>query len=713
MLWAARIKRIFPPGLAVSLAAALLLCVGSVAFALLHLRQLMSERVADWLQTQSLATASLRPSFTAYAVALIAIHAALGFAIWGLAEASSRTLKAARLSVARWATVWGLVIVAWVLIANAALFPRSIFAEPFSSILLDHEARVILFRLLTPLLLAAVAAVVLPVLLPTPHARRVGVRVAVYGVMAVAALQVVQWMEADALATADVPADSNPNIILIGIDSLRPDMVGASNEHVGFTPALDDFLDEAVTFEDTVTPLGRTYAAWVSILTGRAPVHTGVRDNLLPRSLVKADGTIAQRLKAAGYRTIYATDEVRFSYIDETYGFDQVVSPRMGATDFMLGSFNEMPLPNLIANTVLGRWLFPNTYANRSSSATYRIETFVDWVDDAIEFDGPTLFATHLTLPHYPYFWGEGEEETFSEESRISYAYASSVIEADRQFEMLMQKLERKGALHNAIVVVLSDHGEGLGLSRDNLIYSREAKRVLGPLSVSMYGHGNSVLSPYQYQVVLAMRRYGGAPFKSRAIVDVPATLEDVTPTLLDLVGVDLSGATFDGVSWASLLATGEHEVIEPERIRYTETGLVVGFQPGGKVDEGSLADRSIRKYGMEVETGRLVLLPEALAHIVRTKERAAFTPQRILAAVPDIGGERMRYVEVNKETGDVLPRDVAPTAAEPESLRLWNALHEHFKGELGQSDATLVRDTQTDRRMRDSQTEQDSLPPG
>ena len=59
-------------------------------------------------------------------------------------------------------------------------------------------------------------------------------------------------------------------------------------------------------------------------------------------------------LADAGYHTIYATDEVRFSNLDETYGFRELIAPPMGASDFLLSFFADTPLTNLLVNTAAG-----------------------------------------------------------------------------------------------------------------------------------------------------------------------------------------------------------------------------------------------------------------------------------------------------------------------------------------------------------------------
>ena len=201
---------------------------------------------------------------------------------------------------------------------------------------------------------------------------------------------------------------------------------------------------------------------------------------------------------------------MRFSNIDASFGFDQVITPTMGTADFLLGKFNDLPLPNLVANTWLGRQLFPATYANRAAAVTYRPDTFVSWLDAEIEPRGPTFLAVHFTLPHTPYNWSAPGDEVFGRASDNSYQYSNAVIAADRQFGQLHASTQRKGMLRNALVVFLSDHGEALGLpASDMMLRGAVARDMLDGQRISLWGHGTSVLSPHQFAAVLAMRGYG------------------------------------------------------------------------------------------------------------------------------------------------------------------------------------------------------------
>jgi hypothetical protein len=94
-----------------------------------------------------------------------------------------------------------------------------------------------------------------------------------------------------------VQTHPEPNILLIGLDSLRPDFTGYFSEGSVHTPNIDSFLSSASTFTHAYSPLARTFPAWMTVLTAKYPKHNGARNNLAyPQQLVKED-TLAKELK--------------------------------------------------------------------------------------------------------------------------------------------------------------------------------------------------------------------------------------------------------------------------------------------------------------------------------------------------------------------------------------------------------------------------------
>ena len=111
-------------------------------------------------------------------------------------------------------------------------------------------------------------------------------------------------------APAEGHARPGPNVVILGVDSLRLAELQRFGGH-GRTPNIDAFLREADIFPDSTTPLARTFPSWMSILTG------GHRAALAPCSISfggktsTTTPTIADMLATREYTTVYATDEVR------------------------------------------------------------------------------------------------------------------------------------------------------------------------------------------------------------------------------------------------------------------------------------------------------------------------------------------------------------------------------------------------------------------
>jgi hypothetical protein len=647
-------------------------------------QQLVPARVAEWLSGQQLGE-SLYWRLVGFAAAQLFLHVAFGLIIWLLAIASQRALPQLGWKRIRWVLTWGLASAAWSLLLNIYRFPESVTSRIVCCELIPHDFYSGLAAFATSILLAAVAIVVWKNLVRAATFRRLGLRIVVWSALFVVCSIITRWMQEEAIANGETTL-SQPNVIIIGIDSLRADYIGFGGEQAGMTPSVDAFLQEGVLIADCLTPVGRTFPAWVSILSGQSPRTNNVRENLFAVKQATLDASVANAFRRAGYRTVYGTDEVRFSYIDQRFGFEEILSPPMGVSDFLLGAANDMPLANLLANSDVGEILFPETHANRAAAVTYEPESFVDRVASALSdgpVDKPLFLAVHLALPHWPYTWAQEDEGGFARLSDTRYQYGASVIEADRQFGDLVHAFERAGILNNAIVVVLSDHGEGLGLKRDNLLFSKESKETVGALSVAMWGHGNSVLSPYQNQVVLGVRGFGRSALRRGSGVvlrEVPASLEDVAPTLIGLVGI-ADGTERDGSDWSSVLHSTDAPVDDPSRVRFIESGYIIGFNNRGTIDTDKVAGEGVQKYLIDPETSRITVKSDALPALLRQKERAAIMDRWLLAALPDRHGQR--YILVDRETDAVRELQVAPASDEGDVHTLWAALQARYGSEL------------------------------
>lgn len=642
-----------------------------------------------------------------FLLAIVLLHGAFAVLNWALAIASAILSATARAKLGRMVVGWFCLLAGGVLAFNALWYPRTLvgafyhdsMSRKFGGMPLGQALYLGLLALCVAVALAA-AAKVLRGLEPRARLGSLATMLAVAVVSGLALL----W-PGDRTGVAAASNEGRPHVIVLGIDSLRLEQLRRFGG-TGLTPNLDRFLERADIFADTTTPAARTYSSWMAILTGRAPTITGARFNLAQRSSVQSEPTLADVLRKQGYRTIYSTDEVRFANIDESYGFDEVVTPRIGASDFLIGTYNELPLSSLVVNSWLGKVLFPFSYANRGVATMFQPGTYIARIRDDVEFDEPTLLIAHLTAAHWPYYTADtpfGVSKPAHEHDRPSYRIGLQT--ADRMFGELVAVLERKGALENAVVVVLSDHGEALGLPTDSFFDETfQVEGLRAPVKMADTGHGQSVLSRSQYQVLFALRSTGSAGnagVQARSF-DSPVTVEDIAPTLLGLLEIEGDPLSTTGRSLMPLLEGRMPTLDTTARIRYTETDLRVLPAQNGGVDEVATARQNSAFFEVDAETARLHIRPSYAPLALAYKERAAFTRHQLLAALP-AGPYAHQYLlfDFAARRGRLLL--ARPGNEEPQARRLWDSLHEHFAGELRVPVATTRADWERNAREWDN----------
>lgn len=541
-----------------------------------------------------------------------------------------------------------LLAVIMLLTVNHYFFPHSFFAALLDRTIFLRQAWHGLMIFSTTVLLLLTLAAFINCIFYRRHAAVGGVFLLLIAGMGACAIY-------DNSVMRPVPAAqfARPNIILIGLDSLRPDFTGYLGARGMQTPNIDRFLREAAVFTNAYTPLARTYPSWVSMLTARHPVHTSARNNLVQPSRVLENNMLSRRLREAGYETIYATDEKRFSNITEDYGFDRIIGPAMGVNDFLLGGLSDFPLTNLLVNLPPGRFLFPYNYGNRAAAITYEPDSFLRLVKTGLNSlpPKPVFLVVHFCVSHWPFTWArDGEKPGFIQPER----YESSVGAVDRQLGSLLQILQDDGLLTNSVVVLLSDHGTTLGLPDDRV--TARAK-YLGPksdlkkMTVSRfssapenslnmrrdysintsYGQGTDLLSLKQYHSLLAFRDFR-QNVPAMKISDT-VSLMDIAPTLLDMLGLPpLAGA--DGVSQRRHFS-GRQTEQSPPRAIFMETGDSLSEIETDHIYVEKVIKHEIGIYTVDPVKGLLYMSPEAEASLIHNKQRGILLGDWLLVRYP------------------------------------------------------------------------------
>lgn len=547
------------------------------------------------------------------------------------------------------------VFVSLVVVSNNLYFPHSKFAfidnTPIKMALLKYF-------LYAQLVIIAILLITFIVSVKYYFSRFVSKRYKVSGVTALIAMTIIIiWSDVKPMSH-DMLTDK-PNVIIIGIDSLRVDKVKRFGASKTYVPAIDEFMQKATVFGNAYTPLARTFPAWVSILTGRYPQENGATLNLLPLEKIDRKHSLAFTLNNYGYQTIFAIDERRFSNLDNSFGFDEVIGPKVGFMDFILGSVNDFPLSNMVINTRLGKLLFPYNYANRASAVTYQPQTFNKLLarDLGDVRKRPVFLAVHLCLPHWPFYWAAdkvGATEKLVSLSQIDRydAYHRSLARGDKQFKAIMEVLKAQHLLDNAIVILLSDHGESIGVKGDRITMSENYIKGtprdvnLEPLTFRelAFGHGSDIVTMNAYKVVLAIRKYGSKENIPNDI-DIPVSLIDIRPTILELLRHSPEQST--GISLANYLYNEPSES-QMDRPIFLESGFTLPALDHMENSVRDLIRQGVDYYQVDKVSGRLLMRQEKQKELMAKKQRGVIYQNWLLAIIPHYKESRVVLVNLN-----------------------------------------------------------------
>ncbi len=258
------------------------------------------------------------------------------------------------------------------------------------------------------------------------------------------------------------------SVVLISIDTLRSDHLPLYGARGLETPTLDAIATDGIVFERAYSPCPLTLPAHTSIFTGLDPAGHGVRNNVGFTLDASKHPTLATLLAARGYRTGGAVSAFVLrgaTGLASSFGFyDDRIDAPAGAS---------------AAGAV-----------RRAGPETMR--RALAWLDTVAA--GPFFLFVHLYEPHAPY----DPPEPFR--SRSASAYDGEIAYADSIVGTLVADLRRRGLYDGTLLVVLSDHGEGLGdhgEQEHGILLYREALQV--PLVVKLPGsrrHGTRVAEP-------------------------------------------------------------------------------------------------------------------------------------------------------------------------------------------------------------------------
>jgi arylsulfatase A-like enzyme len=314
-----------------------------------------------------------------------------------------------------------------------------------------------------------------------------------------------------ALALWGEQRSPRPNVVLITVDTLRSDRLGAYGEPSGTSPAVDRLVASGTAFRRLIVPRGQTWPTLASIQTSRYPVTHGVRRNgqTLPTSFL----TLAEVLRDAGYE---AAAFLANAGPAGWRGFDPLVDRRgddggvhADATAWMRHRAKQR----------FFLWIHyfgPHRPLDPALALVNRVDPGYEGPIDGSVGQMQEISAGRLPL-------GDADLR------HLKAMYDAEIREVDRRILDLLRTIDDLGITDRTLVVLTADHGEEL---LDHNGY---------------YGHSASI-----YDSVLR------APLVVRLPDAVPAgrwrseivEALDLAPTILEFAGVRVP-AEFEGVSLA------------------------------------------------------------------------------------------------------------------------------------------------------------------
>ena len=326
-----------------------------------------------------------------------------------------------------------------------------------------------------------------------------------------------------------------PNLVLITLDTLRADRLGAYGYERDTSPVLDSLARAGVRFEDAIAQATTTPASHASILTGLNPPRHGLR-KLYGQQLAEANETLAEILQARSYGTAAFVSALPLRH---SVGLDQ------GFDVYIDGSTEEDDTPKAV----------------RAGVTNTRVR---NWLESAPA--APLFLWVHYFDPHHPYFPPAAYRKRFGSENlnpgalpvprntnrkrrnggaipppneraarRASDLYDAEIAYMDEALGDLLESLREAGLLENAVLAYVGDHGEHMGESG------------------YWFGHWDVLDETARVPMVIVHPegRYAG-----RVVEESVGTI-DLVPTLLSWLGID-SGLDFDGIDLTQALDGGE-----------------------------------------------------------------------------------------------------------------------------------------------------------
>jgi len=355
------------------------------------------------------------------------------------------------------------------------------------------------------------------------------------------------------LAACGPPPAPAPHVLLVTVDTLRPDYLGVYGQQLPTSPTLDRLLADATVFERALAPVGRTTPSLASLMTGAYPHRTGVRR--LTNRLRPQVRTLAEILWAETFQTrAVVTNHVLDPRRDLDRGFKRYVFHAGALPAARLSDLAEAELRSLDPKRPAFVWLHYLDPHEPYAPPEHLVETF------SPGYDGP--YRTAFALDAH----GDGNSADAlgrgiaahrnplpeHVNAHIRRLYAASIRSWDDELERVVRTANQVWG-DDWVLVFTADHGESLG---EHDYY---------------WDHGDYVYNAGT-RIPLAIRLPPSHPWHGARRCSEWVSLVDVTPTLVELLGLTVPPAFAAQLEGRSLVPCLRGEPL-PEQPVFAESG--------------------------------------------------------------------------------------------------------------------------------------------
>jgi arylsulfatase A-like enzyme/Tfp pilus assembly protein PilF len=298
-----------------------------------------------------------------------------------------------------------------------------------------------------------------------------------------------------------------PNVFLITFDTLRADHIHCYGYDRVQTPALDSIARDGIRFTQAFTPSPITNSSHTSILTGLLPSSHGVSDFGVP--LAPAHTTLPELLEPRGYHT--------GAFIGAVILDSKRLAPGLNRGFTFYDNFPEHP-------TTKSRW---GRLERRSAEVEEHAESWLNLHPNGLHF-----VWIHFYDPHDPFQPPAPYSEIYKDR-----LYDGEIAYADSALARFLAYLKQRRWYDGALIVVVGDHGEGLGEHNEDT-------------------HGIFLYDSTTHVPLLVKLPANQQAGKQ---IDSQVRTTDIMPTILELAGLPMP-AKLDGSSLSLLFSGTETE---------------------------------------------------------------------------------------------------------------------------------------------------------